>query len=758
MKISNRKKKRGASILLLSFFFMMVLFLIATTIYKIVPAEMHAASRASTDLRAHYVARTGIQETMGWLKWQITEFDADQQEENLPDYNSGTVAAPVYDNIIAFEAQAEGVNKFGDDEWSYDLQILPLQDSIGQKHGFQPRFYSVRSTALLNGNPVKTIDVLLKQRTFASFAFMTDEMDPQAKFVIDGKETIRGPVHTNDHFRFEVEGHVWADSDAKGYFSDIVSYAEGFAGAEDGSEWLADSPADHIANGNGGYSKVFKKDRNGLRKKGNIELPSSSANIVSEVWPLDTTANPLPTDAYGYVAHDPTDIGPGGRPKVKGGVYVGNDIDELALKLDSNGNQLIDINQWSQTTGQVVDPNRTRWIRDVNSPWGVVGQRNVPPCLVTASGGSTGGVNGGNVNDCITWTREDVYNYTGWIEVPDTRPQNIKKHFLTNVVEVTEAPASYNLEDGTTITAQVGQTLIRKRSQTFDPLAGSNGEWGPVVVEAVEVYDGQINGTLYVDGDIGGSWTGGNQGGGNGLWGIAKGSVLPEADGSINPVGADRDYLNKTVVTPLNKSIASAGDLLQFNQEKFDNNTGVNFAGTTGNKFNWTLAALDPNLTGPDPEDPTQTIPTPELSPNNDHVMGIITRDFWMKGKKDGYMNNWHKKKNGDDGYSDVYAVILAGKTESDGSTSGGFGTWYQQRDKWNDGLGKYRIFGGVIQGTTAANLGDRATRAHRSHHWASEGVGYEASLNYDIEATRQRLFPTFPEFRVIRYLERSAR
>jgi hypothetical protein len=30
--------------------------------------------------------------------------------------------------------------------------------------------------------------------------------------------------------------------------------------------------------------------------------------------------------------------------------------------------------------------------------------------------------------------------------------------------------------------------------------------------------------------------------------------------------------------------------------------------------------------------------------------------------------------------------------------------------------------------------------------------------MHYDIEATRQRLFPTVPEFRIVRYLERSVR
>lgn len=749
MKTSNRKNRRGASILLLSFFFMMILFLLAAALYKLVPAEMHAAYRSTQDVKAHYVARTGIQETMAWLKFRITQFDIAQSETELPDYNSGTVGSPVYDNLNAFLAQAEATSPIDDDNWTYDLEILPLQDSIGQNHGFEPRFYSVRSTAMFNGEPIKSIDVLLKQRTFSSFALYTETMDPASKFVIDGKATIFGPVHTNDYFRFEAEPGIWADPNAEAYFSDVVSYSTPFdtSVSPDGAEWLGGTTNNPYANTEGtGYEKVFSKGRNGLRQKDDIELPSSTASIINDVW---TSGTPLPTDSFAHIGVSPSAVGVNGDPLVTGGVYVGKNIDDMELRLDASGNQQTRIMDYWENTGEIPDPNATINVVDTSRPCDrTYYTTDYNDCLEFAPPGSAGGINGGNVDNCITYAQVEHNDGCYYIEVPDPGATATERtNFYTNVYEVTEAPVTYTDSDGTDHTAQIGQTLISQERRVRDPLTNV---WSDYITDAVDVYDGQINGTFYVNGDIGSRWSGNNSGGGNGLWGIAKGTAITDSSGAIKEDGSgNREYLNKTIVTSLSRGVNLAGDILQFNEAKFDieKANGLNFAGTftdaDGQKQNWTRVALDPNAENSSGEH------EPELSPNNDHVLGIITRDAWMKGRKNSH------RENGSDGINDIYAVILAGKAESDGSSSGGFGTWYRERNDWDDGLGQYRIFGGVIQGTTSANQGDNSAY---THNWTAGGVGYEASLFYDIEATRQRLFPTFPEFRIIRYLERSAR
>jgi len=731
MKLTRSEKKRGASILVLSFFFMTILFLLAAALYKIVPAEFHAARRGHDDMEAHYVARSGLQETMSWLEYQIGIFAADQKEQNLPDYNTGTETSPVFDNIEAFEAKVDGKSVTGDPNWTVDIQILPLQTSLGSKHGFEPRLYSVRSTALLRGKPIKTIDVLLRQRTFASFAFYTDQTDPNSKFVIAGKSTIFGPVHTNNYFRFEAVSGLWGDANAKPYFTDVVSHAKTFASSPDGNEWIGGASNSPDTNSDGGsYDKVFSKGRDGLRSKNPIELPQSTGDLVSEAWPISN----VPTEQGLHVAQEAN--------KVEGGIYIKGDVSRLELLLDAKGNQRIVSTTYNEVLGTRMVTNRKGWENITDEPKDRV-VTDYSNCVeYYPDNGSVGGVNGGSVNNCkkygtkLTWRIRQI-------DLPDA-PTNVVGHNFFEVFEVTEGPVSYTDENGVGKTAQVGKTLFIEKVQEQD----ENGVWQSVKTVKTAEYDGQINGTIYVDGNIGPRTDSGSNGSDNGLWGIAKGSAIQLTDGTFKlDSDGNREYLNKTIVTPLDKSINLSGDLLQFNQAKFDAEkaANTNFAGSFngGKQQNWSKAALDPNRLDGNGD------PDPELSPNNDHVLGLVTRDVWMKGRKDKHI------RNGYDGVNDIYAVMLAGKKNTNGTTAGGFGTWYAQRDNGGDGLGKFRVLGGVIQGTTSANPGENS---NYSHYWVSGSVGYDVEMVYDIEATRQRLFPTFPEFRLIRYLERSAR
>ena len=259
---------------------------------------------------------------------------------------------------------------------------------------------------------------------------------------------------------------------------------------------------------------------------------------------------------------------------------------------------------------------------------------------------------------------------------------------------------------------------------------------------------GQINGTIFSNDNIGresNTWAG--------VWGIAKGSVLTDTNGQpVLDSNGKYQYNNKTIATSLNDSISIGGDLLQFDPTRFENLVKNGSLEPT-NHSRRAQIALDPSNN--------------ELSPNNDHVLGLVSRDVWMKGPK-----NSHSRNN-NDGYNDVYAIILAGKTELDSSgnpiinsttgrpeVSGGFGTWRAERDRTGDGLGKYRVFGGIIQGTTGANYRDSSSDTHfwTSSAGGSNYVGYEVETRYDVEATRQRIFPAINEFAIMRYLERSAR
>jgi hypothetical protein len=269
--------------------------------------------------------------------------------------------------------------------------------------------------------------------------------------------------------------------------------------------------------------------------------------------------------------------------------------------------------------------------------------------------------------------------------------------------------------------------------------------------------------------------------------------VDPATGAFVLDSSGNKTYANKAIVTPLNQSnsselqansIALGGDLLQFDPARFatekaaglnmgaQNNTSGTVNGVPARAQNWVKVALDPNKT-------TAGKPDPERSKNSDHVLGLITLDIWMKGPTTGGSTNMNKTGNngrkltGGDGISDTYFVALAGKTElatsgpdagkplviaGDTKTSGGLGTWRQHRDNLSDNMGEFRVIGGVIQGTVGKNHFDPGS--NDTHNWLDSGgsVGYSLDMFYDIEATRQRVFPVQADFSVVRFLETPAR
>lgn len=747
------KKKRGASILLLSFFFMVVLFLLAATLYKIVPAEMHAANRSYQDTQGHYVARAGLEESMRWLGTQMDVFTKTQVENDFPDYNSGSDLTPGGRNlerINEFLALIDGKSVTGDPKWTVNIEIEPLQDSRGMKNALEPRFYSVRSTSLFNKKPVRTIDVLLRQRTFASLVYLTNHMTEGTGFIIGDKPTFFGPVHTNEFFRFAPENGLWgATIDRKNaFFQGTVTHAESTAASPDGNLWLSDLSSTTYAaanapltNGSGtGYEQVFSDGRNGLRKKNEIELPRNSDEVRNDAWKQTV----IPTDPGVYISADPS------TGKVDGGIYVQGSVDEMKLLLDKSGNQRIEFDKRASGSTRVWDPNRR-----VRGPYtGRTWNPNAGACIdgYYPSGNSGGGLNGGSLAYVCTKRAGAWQNHYGPSVVePGWVYQSADVDHKVEIYEVTEKPVPYTDENGESQVAVVGQTLYIKtqRQQT----AGTWSEWS---VEETAQYDGTINGSIFVEGDIG-KENAGVDNDQRGLWGITKGSPI-KSNGGTAPVDADgfevdidgnREYRNKTIATPLDNSINLGGDLLQFSYAAFVSAGDIDFSQMESNNKDHKHARAALN---PDAVDPVTGESKPELSPNNDHVLGLFTRDVWMKGRKSS------GSRNGSNGINDVYAVMLAGKTISDPGEAtkaiGGFGTWYHDRDRLSDKLGKFRIFGGVIQGTTGAN----GSNEQYSHVFKTGGVGYDVELHYDIEATRQRLFPTIPEFRVVRYLEKSAR
>lgn len=530
---------------------------------------------------------------MNWLQYKMDVFQTDQREENLPDFNdSGTFSA-----VEAFQNKANSRQLFTDGNWHYQIEMHPLQDQDSAVNILEPRVFTIRSTAFLGDRPIRTIDVLVRQKTFAMFGFLDSQSQGSTRFKLTGTPQIFGPVHTNGWFNFDASSINWAS--AQPYFEDVVTHSQMSAAAPtngDGNVWTGSAPYDVAGSTAERYKRVFKGGRNDLRLKNSITLPTNTSGLAA-------LANPSQPNAAGvHISRNGTNF-------VNGGIYVNGDVGKLNLRLDKVGNQQTVIAQLRTGGSNVV----SRHVHNSSCPRHTENrQRNVSPCVeYYPLDGGAGGVSGPPAApQCKTWTREDyqatIYD-CGNMPLNDTYSSAYSEPYETHVYEVTEGPVTVKDQTGANVVASVGKTLIVNQHMNTQ----ANGK--PWVVDSVEVLDGQINGTIYVNGNIGKGDAKSTDSNNNmkleGLSGITKGSAIVKANGEfVLDSHGERTYNNKTIATPLTNSIAVGGDLLQFNQKAFTQNGGASHTGlpsnrdwstSSGSKNDWMKAAIDPAAADP---------------------------------------------------------------------------------------------------------------------------------------------------------------
>lgn len=765
MKIQGRKKRRGASILLMSFLFLVVLFLLASAMYQLIPSEMHAANRSHRVLNAHHVANSGVRQSVEWLTDSMKRFEDGEPDTVLPDY-SPTYSASDLPNIDAFETFVNNqASPFADDRWKYEVDLVVDPTTIGNSHNFQPRVFHIKSTALYNGTPIRTVDAWVRQSTFASFAYYTDEFVGEMR--IDGDRAFAGPVHTNDYFVFNVLDANQLDPTKPGYvpyFDDEVtfadtSYVDPGSGHGDGNEWSGAKPYDTGGVLPGAYERIFKGGRNDLRSKSEITLPSTTDELGELAY--GKAKSEFPTERGVHIPdHD-------GDGFLDAGIFVQGDVNELFMGLDEVGNQRMVFENWVKNgTKQVNDG----WITPPEyGPW----QSYSPPkwnykneCTggwVWVDPPDNGGVAQGptkQIKQCLGYTKVKT-SEKKWRKLLDPGERRYKdvddwdkaQQIVVEAEDATELKHSGNVvkypddhpdaaKRGQNVTAASGETIIATMIEDDDV-----GDW---VVKDVEVLKGMPNGTIYInDGSISG-----NENGWDGLHGLVKGT--PDYDDTLKAISKDggkTKYNSKVIATDLDHSVAFSGDLLQFDPDKFDAYGSKDRLDNRQDVRYLMEVARDPRPPSGDPE----------LSLTADHVLGIVTKDAWMKAQR---RKHW---MNGNDKINDVYAIILAGKTvdpdanvDGDEYVVGGFGTYWKQltNNKGYGAMGDFRVYGGVIQGTTGENQDVTSNRWRTAHYWINDTGqrGYQVQMHYDRVATYQRLFPTYAEFEVIRYLERAAK
>lgn len=147
-------------------------------------------------------------------------------------------------------------------------------------------------------------------------------------------------------------------------------------------------------------------------------------------------------------------------------------------------------------------------------------------------------------------------------------------------------------------------------------------------------------------------------------------------------------------------------------------------------------------------------------TPGPEHVLGIVAADVNIRpssssrhrDNNDNMGNNQEREKTygGRDflggffrGGINVYAVIMAGRTLSNGNEDGGFGADNSAMQNW-DGLGDFNLYGGIIS----------AESRKTQNNDGSDNNGFRLGLNYDpVAAASIPYFPQTPEFKPLRYV-----
>ena len=219
------------------------------------------------------------------------------------------------------------------------------------------------------------------------------------------------------------------------------------------------------------------------------------------------------------------------------------------------------------------------------------------------------------------------------------------------------------------------------------------------------VMSGRTNGIVYSDNNI---WD---------LRGVNKGAkYVAEGDTTAG-------YHGRTIATDLSKVLEIEGHIDQY-------------YGGTGQ-----------NANGDDLNNGSNRLIRGRVSPSEQHVLGILSKDIYLD------VENWnsheprHWVEGGTHGPLTVYAVLMAGRKNSNGSVTGGFGVRSNDMGA-HDGIGEFRLYGGLITGNSR-----QTTQKDTAN---DENNGWRLDLNYDwIAANSLMNFPNTQTFRVLRYVER---
>ena len=538
------------------------------------------------------------------------------------------------------------------------------------------------------------------------------------------------------------------------------------------------------------YEKIVENGRDNITQVDQILMPEQNNQLREQAWGSDNV--PEPWQLSNFTADGDTDLlintdsGKANDPsgKVKGGIFIGGytDASDVLLDITPEGHQKIRVRQGSVKveTGtssykvdvkhyqkQVEVPGSTyeksvctktttvsKDIKEWQSNWVDVTKQNGAKCgyrteFIPGENGVSQTVQVANtctypedqgsyvvvgqeqVEKCVEWGTQMVTSdpYMTWVDCDPGDAGATYKYTTTeaasqgdpgayevvgekwiqewnSVVEVNDS--SYKIPyyegvkvNGVTITDPNDSRLLVADGNTVkihNDYSDNDGNYAEYTV-----MEGRTNGVVYSDVNL---WN---------VRGTNKGAKYKDESGNLSYQGR---VLAANVAK--GKDLEIQDSILQYYDGNDDKNDGSN------------RLALG------------------KTSPNSKHILGLAAEDIWIDVQQSSKnyentdtANRETNFKGGNfKGGVNVYAIIMAGRMQN-GKEKGAF----KARDndmEWNDGLGDFNLFGGII----SAESGVTQKTDNNNPR------GFRLSLNYDpVAAEALKYFPSTSIFSPVRYV-----
>ncbi|MGE0494129.1 MAG: hypothetical protein AB7S38_33270 [Vulcanimicrobiota bacterium] len=791
-----RGQKRG-SVLLLALFFLFALFLMAVAFFRLLPTELHSAARSSRETKAHYAADAGARDAVGWLKTKpvaVPNADIDAYNTLHSDPANGPIdgywsytcqiesidptrgiygilATAMYNGRPARELRAVVQNQsfakyalWWDDQDTSELGIVFAMSSDGIQ------------------GPVHTNSYF--RLAAGSSSFWSDGGNSWVTGVKDSAGNPLEPAKMTYATAYEADD----PDNALGMAPDGVQYYGGNYAGSNVDLTPYDSSGLPIADR---YERIVEGGRERISQVTPIEMPEENTELRVNAWDQvggDTSDMPGSNGLYINTDGNPNEAG----GDVAGGIYIRGDADvTLGITSGNGDHQKITARQGNTT---VPGPDSTVWRADIpyakqwyqppdyqEPTWECTSTKTVngdpiygpwydcsytktgryPECgteiiYIPGEGGALTPVQQykictvnvpKNCHDVIGYeqVQQCVWEVTGshtvhpdgyWVDVPlDTPGATIGFHKNQVVAEDYTPPPGYESYTATptvttsTITIEDNQSAIEVNGSAYQIPIDSDGVMvnGELITDPADsrltvadgstvyidhdstkngvyygeftVMNGRTNGIVFSDGNI------------KKLQGTNKGAYYTDTAGN-------EGYHGRTIAANLgaNKRVEIYGDILQY--------------------YN----GSDLNASGQPLNDGNNRLKPGNLSPNPEHILGLIGYDIVINPNKNQH-SSWYSGNRA----IDVYAVLMAGKMVG-GDAKGGF---YTNGDhlKNDDHLGEFNLFGGLI----TANL----LPVQKAYAGSSYANGFKQEFNYDwMAAQNLQNFPSTNTFSVLRYVQ----